>query len=185
MQRPQRWENLILGRVLENEVLPAPYSVHVEGWGLRGIERRVVRVLDCRNARAKGAEAQIETLRKQIEADRQLLVEARGEAEEDHRWRDQLQGTHRLMEAELETLRRHQQHWLQERSHHKETTHTLLAAEAEVSRMPILEQQIEELNAHKEALQQAELNEVKARSESSPFGIQPTRSEQGDWCTQS
>ncbi|KAL8429505.1 hypothetical protein Efla_004902 [Eimeria flavescens] len=145
--------------------------------------------LKQRRARAKGAKAQVENLSTHMEEGRQLLVEARGEAEEGHRWRDQvteassevssltaelramelpssqLHGTNRLIEAEFETLNRQQQHWLQERSQHEETTHRLLAAEARGARMPILEQQVDELKGHKEALGQAQMNEAKARSE--------------------
>ncbi|KAL8439024.1 hypothetical protein Efla_002433 [Eimeria flavescens] len=76
-----------------------------------------------------------------------------------------LHGTNRLMEAELEILRRQQQLWLQERSQHEETKHRLLAAEAKEPRKPILEQQVEELKGHKETVEHAQLNEDKARSE--------------------
>ncbi|KAL8432361.1 hypothetical protein Efla_006136 [Eimeria flavescens] len=38
------------------------------GWGLRGIEQQVVRVLDCLNARAKGAEAQLQEMNQLMEA---------------------------------------------------------------------------------------------------------------------
>ncbi|KAL8439791.1 hypothetical protein Efla_006705 [Eimeria flavescens] len=101
------------------------------------------------------------------------LRRSRREAEEDHRGRDQvaearsevssltaelrdmelltsqLQGPYRLMEAELETLKRHQQLWLQKRSRHEENMHRLLAAEAKAARTPSLEQQVEELKGQK------------------------------------
>ncbi|KAL8425801.1 hypothetical protein Efla_004153 [Eimeria flavescens] len=101
--------------------------------------------------RARSAETQVESLRQQMEEGRKLLVETQGEAEEHHLWR--VQAMNRLMEAELENLRRRQKGWLQERSQHERTTRKLLAAG--VARMPFLEQQIFELKGHKEALKQA------------------------------
>ncbi|KAL8438763.1 hypothetical protein Efla_003055 [Eimeria flavescens] len=131
---------------------------------------------------------QVEFLREHF-LGRKLFVEARGEAEEAHRWRAQatdvgahgrslsaemrtlelriadLQATNRLMEAELDKLRRQQQGWLQERSQHEETTLKLHAAEAEAARMPFLEQLIFELRGDTEALEQAQRKEAEARSE--------------------
>ncbi|KAL8424759.1 hypothetical protein Efla_001348 [Eimeria flavescens] len=65
-----------------------------KGWGLRGIEQRVVRMLDGVDSRARTAEAQVEALRQKMDENRRLLEEPQGEEAEGHRWRDRLTRAH-------------------------------------------------------------------------------------------
>ncbi|KAL8433586.1 hypothetical protein Efla_000730 [Eimeria flavescens] len=149
MSHRRQRDTAVRARVAFGFRRPAGYRWHCSNLetgyvGLHGLEQRVVRMLNCLNARANGAEAQVEDLCKHIEG-HQLLEETQGEAEEGHRRRDQvteartevfsltaelraiklrmsqLRETNWLMEAELGTLRRQQQLWLQEGSQHQET----------------------------------------------------------------
>ncbi|KAL8424742.1 hypothetical protein Efla_001331 [Eimeria flavescens] len=145
LRRPINARDERVNRVVDGEVPRASDSGYVDGCGLRGIEQRVVRLLDSLNSQARDAKAQVGVLRLHMDEGCRLHEEVQEEAAEGHRWSDQvthasarisclteelralemrmltLQGTKQLVMHELDDLRRQRRLWQQKQAQHEET----------------------------------------------------------------